>query len=577
MNKILNIFFFLYKNPKIEIAKFILFSILALILEVISIGAIYPFINSIFYNNHNFILSTINLNVENKTVIIILCFFIILVFFLKNIFYIFFIYWQNKFSQNIYKVTSLFLLNNYILEKYNFFYKNNTSKLINNVYTESKNFAFAIASLLKFISELLVLISVIFFLFFFQFYIALYLLIFFLIFSFFYKMFVKKFFNQWGRERTHFGTLMLRELKVIFEGIKTIKIMGKENYFINEFKKYLKSFSKSAILHSTFSEFPKIFFEIISVSLVIIFIIYNIGTNNNPIDFLAVLAVFVVAALRLLPAFNKIIVSYQNIIYYTTTTNIIYNSYNKKLNYDSFHLSKNENLDAIIFNNHIKIESLNFNYDGKDYNFFHEITLLINKNDCVGLVGESGSGKSTLINLISCLYSFNNGFIEVDNLKIDTDHKINLWQRKIGYVSQSIFIKEGTIRNNIAFGVKDEEIDNVQVIKAMENAELGTFLKKNDYNLETIVNEGGINLSLGEQQRIGIARALYNHCDLFILDEPTSSLDKDSEENFINFLKKFSKNKTVIIISHKPSNMEFCNKIFKIEQKDSKRIIVQIK
>ena len=577
MNKILNIFFLIYKNPKIEIAKFILFSILALILEIISIGAIYPLMNSIFSNNHNFILSTINLNVENKTVIIILCVITILVFFFKNIYYIFFIYWQNKFSQNIYKITSVFLLNNYMSKKYNFFYKNNTSTLINNVYAESKNFSFVIASLLKLFSELLVLSSVILFLFFFQFYVVLSLLTFFLVFSFFYKIFVKKFFNQWGRQRTYFGTLMLRELKVIFEGIKTIKIMHKENYFINEFKKYIKNFSKSAILQSTFAEFPKIFFEIISVFLIIIFVIYNIETNNNPTDFLAVLAVFVVAGFRLLPAFNRIIVSYQNIIYYSTTVNIIYNSYYEKLNYDNSHSSKHENFDAINFNNQIKIDSLNFNHDGKDYDFFQEISLLIKKNDCIGLVGESGSGKSTLINLISCLYNFNNGFIEIDNLKINTDYRINLWQRKIGYVSQSIFIKEGTVRDNIAFGMKEDQIDNDKVINAMKNAELGVFLKKINYNLDSVIKENGINLSHGEQQRFGIARALYNDCDLFILDEPTSSLDKDTEENFINFLNKFSKNKTVIIISHKLSNTEFCNKIFKIEQENDKRKIIQIK
>ena len=269
--------------------------------------------------------------------------------------------------------------------------------------------------------------------------------------------------------------------------------------------------------------------------------------------------------------------SYQNIIYYSTTVNIIYNSYYEKLNYDNSHSSKHENFDAINFNNQIKIDSLNFNHDGKDYDFFQEISLLIKKNDCIGLVGESGSGKSTLINLISCLYNFNNGFIEIDNLKINTDYRINLWQRKIGYVSQSIFIKEGTVRDNIAFGMKEDQIDNDKVINAMKNAELEVFLKKINYNLDSVIKENGINLSLGEQQRFGIARALYNDCDLFILDEPTSSLDKDTEENFINFLNKFSKNKTVIIISHKLSNTEFCNKIFKIEQENDKRKIIQIK
>jgi ABC-type multidrug transport system fused ATPase/permease subunit len=574
MKKILKILFFIYKNPKKEIVKFIFLSILATSLEVLSVGAIYPFINIIFYKNNNFILETLNLNLENKIIIIILCIVLILIFIIKNIYSAFFIYWQNKFSQNIYKSISIILLKNYLAEKYSFFLKNNSSSLINNVYVESKGFSFAVASLLKIFSEILLLTSMILFLFFFQFYVALFLSTFFLLFSFFYKRFVKKFFNLWGEQRTHYGTLMLRELKVIFEGIKTIKIMHKEIYFIDEFKKYLESFSKSAVLQSTTAEFPKIFFEIISVILIIIFIIFNISETNNLQNLIAILGVFVVAAFRLLPGFNKIISSYQNIIYYSKTINIVYNVHNQQLNSDT---AEDKNSDAINFKKYIKINGLNFNYDGKDFNFFEGLNLLINRNDCVGIVGESGSGKSTLVNLISCLHTFNNGYIEVDDIKINTNYRINLWQSKIGYVSQATFIKEGTVKNNIAFGVQDNQIDNEKVIKAMRSAELESFLNKIDYNLDTNIKESGINLSLGEQQRFGIARTLYNQSDLFILDEPTSSLDGTTEKNFINFIKEFSNNKTIIMISHKPSNIEFCNKIFKIEQINNKRRIVQIK
>ena len=578
MKKILNILFLIYKNPKKKIAKFIFLSILALILEVVSVGVIYPFISSVFYKNNNFILKTLNLNLESNTAVIILCVALISIFFFKNIYSAFFIYWQNKFSQNIYKTVSVILLKNYLSEKYSFFYKNNSSSLINNVYTESKNFSLVVASLLKMFSEILVLISVTLFLFFFQFNIALSLLIFFLLFTFFYKRFVKKFFNLWGLQRTKYGTLMLRELTVIFEGIKTIKIMHKENYFIQEFKKYIENFSKSAVLQSTTAEFPKIFFEILSVTLIVAFIIFNIEESSNSQNIVAVLAVFVAAAFRLLPGFNRILLSYQNIIYYSASVNIIYNARNQKLNSDRAEdKAEDKNFSTINFENHIKIHRLNFNYHDKDFNFFEELNLLINKNDAIGIIGESGSGKSTLINLISCLYSFNNGYIAVDNLKINTDYRITLWQSKIGYVSQATFIKEGTVKDNIAFGVEESQIDNEKVIKAMKNAELGNFLNKIDYNLDSNIKESGINLSLGEQQRFGIARALYNQSDLFILDEPTSSLNSATEENFINFIKEFSKNKTIIMISHKPSNIEFCNKIFKIEQIGNKRKIIQIK
>jgi ABC-type bacteriocin/lantibiotic exporter with double-glycine peptidase domain len=287
-----------------------------------------------------------------------------------------------------------------------------------------------------------------------------------------------------------------------------------------------------------------------------------------------ILAVFIIAALRVLPGFNKILTSYQNIIYSNTTINIVYNEVENK--YENIILDKYSK-DYLYFNKSITISNLNFNYEGKNFNFFEKLDLRIDKNDFVGIIGKSGSGKSTLINLISCLYNFNNGYIKIDNFKIDTDDKIILWKKKIGYVTQSTFIKEGTVKGNIAFGVEENEINNEKVIKAMKEAELENFLEKINYNLNSDIHENGLNLSLGEQQRFGIARALYNESELFILDEPTSSLDKDTEEKFIEFLNKFSKMKTIILISHKFSNMKSCNKIFEIKQEYETRRVAQVK
>ena len=574
MKKIIKILFLVFNNANTQIVKFVFLSLFATILEVVSVGTIYPFINSIFYKNNHFILETLKLNLESNSIVVILCITIILVFLLKNIYSGFFIYWQNKFIQNIYKIISMNLLKNYLSKKYSFFYINNSTILINNIYIESKNFAFVVGSFIKFLSEIFIFIFMCIFLFFFQPYITLFLLTFFLVFSFFYKKFIKKFFNLWGQQRTQYTNLMLKELRVIFEGIKTIKIMNKENYFFKEFKRYIDNFSKSAVLHSTSTEFPKIFFEIISVTFISIFIIFNLESDSNSQNIISILAVFVVAAFRLIPGFNRILVSYQNIVYSYTTINIIYNEVKEKL--EQVQLDENY-ADTINFKKSIEISCLNFNYEGNNFNFFENLNLSINKNDFVGIIGESGSGKSTLVNLIACLYSFNNGSIEVDNLKINTNHKINLWQKKIGYVSQATFLKEGTVRNNIAFGIEDNKIDNEKVLKSMASAELGNFLSKINYDLNSNIKESGINLSLGEQQRFGIARALYNRSELFILDEPTSSLDVDTEENFINFLEGFSKTQTIILVSHKFSTMKFCNKIFKIEQIGNNRKIIQVK
>jgi ABC-type multidrug transport system fused ATPase/permease subunit len=574
MKKIIEILFFIYPDSKKKIIKFIIFSLVATILEIASIGSIYPFMNIIFYQNNNFFSEIFNLNLENKTSIIILSCILFLIFILKNIYTIFFAYWLNSFVQNLYKDSSLILLNSYLSKKYSYFYINSSSKIINNIHIETKNFAFATGNFLKLLSEMLILISIIFFLIFFKTHITLYLLFFLIFFLFLYKKFIKNLFGFFGEERTRYSVLMLRELKTIFDGIKIIKIMNKENYFISTFKKYAENFSKSAISHLTFSELPRPIFETVCMILILVSIIFNSILNQDMQSIMPTLAVFIIAALRVLPGFNRIITSYQNIIYANTTINIVHNEVEEKhINIISDKYSK----DYLYFNKSITISNLNFNYEGKNFNFFEKLDLRIDKNDFVGIIGKSGSGKSTLINLISCLYNFNNGYIKIDDFKIDTDDKIILWKKKIGYVTQSTFIKEGTVKGNIAFGVEENEINNEKVIKAMKEAELENFLEKINYNLNSDIHENGLNLSLGEQQRFGIARALYNESELFILDEPTSSLDKDTEEKFIEFLNKFSKMKTIILISHKFSNMKSCNKIFEIKQEYETRRVAQVK
>jgi ABC-type multidrug transport system fused ATPase/permease subunit len=574
MKKIIKILFLIYPDSKKKITIFVLFSLLSSILEIVSIGSVYPFISTVFYKNNNFFLEIFHLNLASNSSVIILCFILFLIFIVKNIFTIFFAHSQNSFVQSLYKDSSLALLSSYLSKKYSFFYMNSSAKIINNISLETKNFAYAVGSFLKLLSEILVLISILIFLIFFETYITLYLLLFLSLFLFFYKKFIKNLFSFFGEERTKYSILMLRELKTILDGIKIIKIMSKENYFIKSFKKYAENFSKSAISHLAFSELSKPLFETICIILILTSIIFNLILNQDMQSIIPTLAVFLIAALRVLPGFNKILTSYQNIIYANAAINVVYNEIQKE--YKNIIFNKYSN-NYLYFNESISISNLNFNYEGKDSNFFEKINLRINKNDFVGISGESGSGKSTLINLISCLYNFNNGHIKIDDSKIDTDDKIFLWKKKVGYVTQVTFIKEGTVKSNIAFGVEENEIDNKKVLKVMKEAELDSFLNKIKYNLNSDIHENGLNLSLGEQQRFGIARALYNESELFILDEPTSSLDEDTEEKFIQFLKKFSKTKTIILVSHKFSNMKSCNKIFEIKQEYDTRSIIQVK
>ena len=188
--------------------------------------------------------------------------------------------------------------------------------------------------------------------------------------------------------------------------------------------------------------------------------------------------------------------------------------------------------------------------------------MLINKNESIGIIGESGSGKSTLIDLIMGLLTPNKGSISVDGINIDTDY--SQWHSIIGYVPQDIYLLDDTIRKNIALGLNDEKIDENQVKFSLQAAQLDNLINSLPEGLDTIVGERGVRLSGGQRQRIGIARALYTNPDIIILDEATSSLDFETEK-YNDFYNKVGGIKTLIIVSHRMSTIQDCDKIYEIQ------------
>jgi len=265
------------------------------------------------------------------------------------------------------------------------------------------------------------------------------------------------------------------------------------------------------------------------------------------------LSMFVLGLYRLMPSVNRIMTSYNQIQFYRRSLDIVHN--------DLFYEVEELGDEPIAFEREIRLEHLSFSYiEGKE--ILHDIDLRIPKGARIAFTGESGSGKSTLVDLIIGLYRPQRGAIYIDDVELN-ENNVKSWRRKVGYIPQSIYLFDGTVAENVALG---EAIDRDRVVEVLKQANIWEFLEKHHQGLDTRVGEGGVKLSGGQKQRIAIARALYTDPEVLVLDEATSALDNETEARIMEEIYRISRDKTLIIVAHRLSTLEGCEKIYRLEK-----------
>ncbi len=360
----------------------------------------------------------------------------------------------------------------------------------------------------------------------------------------------------WGEAREVLDRKILKTLTDSLSGIKEVKLLHKESYFFDALKKNNFKKGKISANFQTVSQIPRFYLELITIigMVGLILVLYYNGVKTNQI--VTLLGVFVAAAFRMIPSINRILSALQNIKYYGVTVNKIYDEI---IGFD-FHKSET-NIMQFYFDDEIKLADIQFSYEEKI--ILKSINLKIKKGETIGIVGPSGSGKSTLVDLINGLLKPSKGTITVDG--IDINEFIKSWQQSIGYVGQEIFLMDDTIKANVAFGMNEKEINMDSVYKALEAAQLSSFIDELELGIETKVGERGIQLSGGQKQRIGIARALYHNPNVLIFDEATASLDHETEKHVMSSIYNLKQDKTMIIIAHRISTLDDCDQVYEIK------------
>lgn len=500
--------------------------------------------------------------------IIYLAVLIIIVYILKNLFLIYVYELQYKFAYYGKKQMQNELMRYYIGKDYTFFLNVNSSELIRNINTDPEMFYTAVQNALQLLSELCVSVIIVVFLLFTDVTITLGVAVSVGIMFLLMIKGLRRVLARYGDERRVYSANMFKCMQQAFGGIKEIKIANRESYFQNDFEKQNEVYTHVIKQNAFLSAIPKPVMEALCISgLMAVIAIQVANGTTDTTQFIGVLGVFAAAAFKLLPSVNKISSYFAAIVHNAVVIEKVRDEYREM---HETKLSGGQNKESaaktrektISLEREISVEHLEFSYPNTEEAVIRDANVVIPKNCSAAFIGPSGAGKTTFVDLILGILTPQKGSICVDGT--DIHEALRGWHEKIGYIPQTIYMLDDTIRNNIAFGDAGE-IDDARVWEALRQAQLEDFIKGLEDGLDTVIGEAGVRLSGGQRQRIGIARALYRRPEVLVLDEATSALDNETEAAVMEAIDRLQGKMTMFIIAHRLSTIQNCDIVYKVE------------
>ncbi|PPR41489.1 MAG: Lipid A export ATP-binding/permease protein MsbA [Alphaproteobacteria bacterium MarineAlpha5_Bin12] len=545
-------------------------TIISMFLEILGIGLVIPAIT---------ILITDDITSQYPQVIPILNYFdnpthfqivifgmstLLCVYLIKNVFIAYFYWYQSKYTYGIQVSVSQRLYQDYIRQPYLFHLRRNSAQLIRNIQEEVSQLQGAIQFILTLVIEFLIFGGIVVLLIYVEPVGAIIAGITIGLVIWAFNIRTKKYFKIWGKEIQYHSGQAKQHLMQGLAGVKELKLSGKEKNFFSLYFENQSITANKQILFNVSNSLPRLLFEFLALVGLTIIVIIMFSLNSELDVIISTLALFGMAAFRLMPSTNRIVSSFQALWYTTASIEKISQELSLlKKNLDDLENNKIENTIKFKKESVLKVNKVDFSYPLTSKQTLSKISFIINQGETIGFVGQSGSGKTTLIDLILGLLEPDSGSISVNNVNIN-DFKRN-WQSQIGYVPQTIYLTDDTLKNNIAFGIKNKEINDNNLENSIYLSELTEMIKNLPDGLNTEVGERGVRLSGGQRQRIGIARALYHNPEILVLDEATSSLDTDTESSIVDSLKEIKGKKTILIIAHRQSTVKYCDRLIRIK------------
>lgn len=580
MSKLKTLFFFykkiislLTKSEARSFHNIFIASFFLAIIEAFGVVLIIPFISIVAEpeiintnNQLNLLYNYLGFTSKNKFIFFMgVSYFLYLI--TSQLFKAFFIKYQLRFTYNTESSLSIRLLESYLGRPYAWFLDMHSGDMGKGILSEvTETIHYSLTPLLilftqSFLMTILIIMVVIL-----DPFIALISLAFIVIINSLIFVLTKKWIKDLGNKKVNLNKKRFKTVIESFGAIKEIKLNGLEKIYLNEFTDTAVKFSNSTSNVQIVSTLPKFLLETIALGFLIIFILYSLWSGKNLTQALPILSMFAFSALKLIPSSQQVFSSLNKLTYSSSGLENLISVFKD----DNHYKDKEEIISKLEIAQNIQIENLSFSYNGNKTPAINNINLKINIGEKIGFVGSTGSGKTTLVDLIIGLLEYKQGKILIDKKLLRNNNK-RVWQNSIGYVSQSIFLSDKTIAENIAFGIPKDKIDFQKVIEVSKVAHIHDFIMnqiKDDYKSE--VGERGVRLSGGQRQRIGIARALYNNPTLLVLDEATSALDNKTEKLVMNSINNYRKDLTIIIIAHRLNTIINCDCIYHLEKGEIK-------
>lgn len=559
----------LEKKQKIKICILLVLMIGGALLETMGVTLIIPLISVVMSPNlihENRIMAYFYelFCMQNDTQFLI---FIILalmaVYLLKNIYMWILYYIQAKFIANNQFRMSKKLLTIFMRRPYEYYLNASTGDIIRIIQWDVGNVFMLINNALLFLSEMCVLIALVILLIVVDPFMTIAIACMLGVVMMICKKTFQKYLVKAGETSQKYSSIMNKWLLQSLEGIKEIKIHHNENHFI---KHYEKSGIKNAVAqrsNNIFSQTPRLIIEAVCMCGMLGIVAFLVMSGREIGGMMTLMSTFAMAAVRLMPSANRMNTYLNAISFLEPSLNTVMENINA-FERENVEKEKNSTIKELKFQKSIEVEQIQYAYPNVEKNLFDNVNMSIPVGKSIAIIGASGAGKTTIVDIILGLLYPQKGKITIDGIDIQEDYYG--WLNKIGYIPQTIFMLDDTVKNNIAFGLQSEDIDEVRVWKALEDAQLSEHIRSLPEGINTEIGEKGVRFSGGQRQRLGIARALYHNPEILIFDEATSALDNDTEAAIMESINRFQGEKTMIIIAHRLETIKNCDLVYRVEK-----------